>query len=698
MKKRRIAGIHSQALSTVEPVVKLWLLRILVPLGGQRNGMRHGSLRVEQLAEIFPLEDLHGNNPDEPDKERVAARLRQLYREMEGTEPGFDRDSFFSRNLDRLAALAGLTETDRRILEFVVMLKTESVLEDTSDLLGALSSTRLFHTLSVILDIPPEDIRNRLGPRNTLAQSGLVSLSVIGNGTLDHRLDLLSASFADHVRTSDADPLHLLRDTVVPASPARLALADYEHIAEWLEVLQPYLRRALESGRPGVNIFVYGPPGTGKTELAKTLAQAVGCDLFEIASEDDDGDPVDGDARLRAFRAAQSFFGERRALLLFDEVEDVFSGDDAPWRRKGAAQTRKAWINRMLESNRVPALWLSNAAHCLDNAFIRRFDMVIELPIPPKRQRSKIIRMASGELLVTAAVERLAKSEVLAPAVVTRAASVVQTIRDDLGAERAGAAMEHLINGTLKAQFHQSLDAAKHTSLPQTYDPGFIHADNDLVSVAAGLAAHRSGRLCLYGPPGTGKTAFGQWLAQQLDMPLLVKRASDLLSKWLGENEKNIADAFREAANEEVILLIDEVDGFLQDRRRAARSWEVTAVNEMLTQMEAFEGIFIASTNLIGDFDEAALRRFDLKVKFDYLTAGQAWRLLGRQVEALELEAPHPELRARLDRLDTLTPGDFAAVGRRQRFLAFASAQAFVEALEKECAMKEARPNAIGFV
>jgi AAA+ superfamily predicted ATPase len=698
MRKRRITRIRSQALSTIEPAVKLWLLRILVPLGGQRNGMRHGSLRVEQLAEIFSLEDLYGCDADQLDEERVAARMRQLYRETEGKKPAFDCDGFFSRNLDRLAALVGLTETDRRILEFVVMLKTESVLEDTSDLLGALSSTRLFHALSVILDIPSEEIRNRLGPRNTLGQSGLVSLSAIGNGTLDHRLDLLSNSFADHVRTSDADPLYLLRDTVVPASPARLALADYEHIAEWLEVLLPYLRRALESGRPGVNIFVYGPPGTGKSELARTLAQAVGCDLFEIASEDDDSDPVDGDARLRAFRAAQSFFGERRALLVFDEVEDVFSDGDDPWRRKGAAHARKAWINRMLESNRVPALWLSNAVHCLDNAFIRRFDMVIELPVPAKRQRIEIIRMASGELLPPAAVERLAKSEALAPAVVTRAASVVQTIRDDLGAERSGAAMERLINGTLKAQSHVPLDAAKYVSLPQTYDPEFIHADSNLVSVAAGLAAHRSGRLCLYGPPGTGKTAFSQWLAQQLDMPLAVKRASDLLSKWVGENEKNIANAFREAVDEGVILHIDEVDGFLQDRRRAVRSWEVTAVNEMLTQMEAFGGIFIASTNLIGDFDEAALRRFDLKVKFDYLTAVQAWRLLGRQVEALRLGPPHPELRARLDRLGTLTPGDFAAVARRQRFLALGSAHAFVDALEKECAMKEARPNAIGFV
>jgi SpoVK/Ycf46/Vps4 family AAA+-type ATPase len=170
------------------------------------------------------------------------------------------------------------------------------------------------------------------------------------------------------------------------------------------------------------------------------------------------------------------------------------------------------------------------------------------------------------------------------------------------------------------------------------------------------------------------------------------------LSKWLGENEKNIASAFREAANQGAILVIDEVDGFLRDRRGAARSWEVTAVNEMLTQMERFEGIFIASTNLIDDFDQAALRRFDLKVKFDYLRADQAWCLLERQLAELKLPQAGAVLRGRLNRLATLTPGDFAAMARRQRFLALGSAEAFVAALEKECAMKEVRPAAMGFI
>jgi transitional endoplasmic reticulum ATPase len=65
-------------------------------------------------------------------------------------------------------------------------------------------------------------------------------------------------------------------------------------------------------------------------------------------------------------------------MIVFDEVEDAFNDGDNLFGRKSTAQTRKAWINRMLETNRVPTLWISNSVGCLDAAFIRRFDMVVE--------------------------------------------------------------------------------------------------------------------------------------------------------------------------------------------------------------------------------------------------------------------------------------------------------------------------------
>lgn len=248
------------------------------------------------------------------------------------------------------------------------------------------------------------------------------------------------------------------------------------------------------------------------------------------------------------------------------------------------------------------------------------------------------------------------------------------------------------------AQGHPPIRKNDPNRLPEIYDPGFINADADLAQVSSGLTESRAGRLCLYGPPGTGKTAYGRWLADQIGVPLVAKRASDLMSKWVGGSEKNVASAFREARDEGGVLLIDEVDSFLQDRRGAQRSWEVSLVNEMLTQMESFPGVFIASTNLMEGLDQAALRRFDLKVKFDYLRPEQSWEMLRRYCTTLGFPAPQPDELAKMMRLKQLTPGDFAAVMRQNRFNPIKTCAALVRALEAECALKEQTKVPMGFL
>ena len=130
----------------------------------------------------------------------------------------------------------------------------------------------------------------------------------------------------------------------------------------------------------------------------------------------------------------------------------------------------------------------------------------------------------------------------MAPAVVARASTVAHAIEADVGRAASANAFEHLVSHTLQAQGHRALPRHDPHRVPGVYDTTFLNADADLAQVAQGLvAASATGgaRLCLYGPPGTGKTAFGRWLAGQLDRPLMVRRASDLLSMFVGEAEKN---------------------------------------------------------------------------------------------------------------------------------------------------------------
>jgi SpoVK/Ycf46/Vps4 family AAA+-type ATPase len=251
---------------------------------------------------------------------------------------------------------------------------------------------------------------------------------------------------------------------------------------------------------------------------------------------------------------------------------------------------------------------------------------------------------------------------------------------------------------TLLAQGHPGLNADNAVRLPDFYDPTLLNCDADLKQIADGIQRHGSARLCLFGPPGTGKSAYSRWLAEYLDKPLYVKRGADLLSMWVGGTEKNIARIFRQAEQDQAVLLIDEIDSFLQDRNISQHSWEVTGVNEMLTRMETYNGVFIASTNRLDGLDAAALRRFDLKVKFDALLPQQAWKLLQSHCQALGLPAPDANLQTMLQKLDGLTPGDFAILSRQNRFRPITNVLTIITALQAECALKTTfQRQAIGF-
>ena len=172
-----------------------------------------------------------------------------------------------------------------------------------------------------------------------------------------------------------------------------------------------------------------------------------------------------------------------------------------------------------------------------------------------------------------------------------------------------------------------------------------------------GLARTARCLFLLSGPPGSGKSAWVRHLAERMGLQVLQKRASDLLDAFVGGTERNIADAFAEARDANAFLVFDEADSLLLDRADAMRSWEISQVNEMLTWMEQHTLPFACTTNLPDRLDRASLRRFLVKVRFDWLTQAQA-RLAFQRF--FGLTAP-----AGLDGLRTLTPADFALVRRR---------------------------------
>ena len=693
---RRGFNNHTNIDKDIPEIAQLWICRVLVHLGMHKKFIEKTRLDNDAIAFAIGMSEWTDKNNDDYNLVDCLSELKRIHATLERKAKKISLPKSLATNIAHLTKLVGLNDTEGAVLAFAVMLDTISAIEAVTDYLGSLTTIKMCRTLSVILNRPESEIKEAISMQGILHRSGLLTIDRQCQ-SMDYKIDLLTNTFADTLISTVASPNDYLKGVVTPSTVPELGMDDYEHIQPFIDILQPYFSHTLKTARRGVNILIHGAPGTGKSQFVKAFSHSLGCELFDIANEDNEGDSVNGERRLRAYSLAQNFFAKRRAILFFDEVEDVFASENPLFGTKSPAQSRKGWMNKILEENPVPAFWVSNAIGEIDPAFIRRFDMVFELPIPPKAQRTKIIEQNCAGLIAAETITRIAESEKLSPAVVARACAVIDSIKGEMPQDELTASFERLINNTLKAQHHAPIPKHKASELPAYYDATLTNADIDLIAIADGIKHADAGRLCLYGPAGTGKTAYGRWLAEYLGKTLILEKVSDLQSKYVGETEQNIARAFERAQEAGAVLMIDEVDSFLQDRRNATRSWETTQVNEMLTQIESYSGVLIVSTNLMDNIDPASLRRFDLKAKFDYLKPEQAVTLLSRCAEQLKISAPTERENRDIEQLRTLTPGDFATIMRQNRFRPMDSVAEIIGALQAECSLKPSTGKAIGF-
>lgn len=466
---------------------------------------------------------------------------------------------------------------------------------------------------------------------------------------------------------------------------ARHAMADFPAQQREADLALALLRGAMAGSARGINILIHGPPGTGKTELARTLAASLGEPLHAVGEADSDGDEPSRFDRVAALRLALRTLEKRgRALLLFDEMEDLLG--NAQIEQDGRIRNRsgsKLFVNRLLEENVVPVIWTSNCIADVDPAILRRFSLSIRMDFPNIAHSPSMLDRVSSE-------EKVAVD----PALVALAARAPETASLFRVAARAAAlagdadSASRFAGSILGAMRGETIEPRT----PRDFDEMLLAADTDLPALFASLACEGGPSdfsLLLTGPPGTGKTEAVQALARRLGRPLHIKRASDLMSKWVGETEKAIAGAFAEARRQGAMLFFDEVDSLLADRQGAAHSWEVSRVNELLTWMEDHSLPFAAATNHAAKLDPASARRFVFKVEMRALDEVRARRAFAH---FFAREAP-----ATLDRLGGLTLGDFAVVARQMRFTGAIDDAALVDRLRRERAARPAMPQPMGF-
>ena len=677
---------------------------ILFYLSNAASRFHHTSSEARDLADwVFENHDLLAlegesrapseRRPSKRHREEFPARewnhLRKTLENEYSAACEGTREDCTARRIRQLGREMDLAPEDVAILEIMLRNHTQPIIED---LIGSVFETGRRHSirrffnvtsnlLPCVLGVPADSFHTRFAADAPLVRSGLVSVENDGDITSVDRLVRLASAPSN----SDLDVCRLLLDA---ATPGELEWADFDHVAEERDHIEKLVKGALSTGTPGINILVYGPPGTGKTEFCKTLAARLGANLYSIGEVDSDDDEPSRKERLQELRLAQRLLAPGHgSILLFDEMEDILSDPNSGWRlfsprrhshlRSGGS---KVFLNRLLERTPVPTLWTSNSAEETCHTVLRRMTFALELSQPPSQVRAHIWKreLARHDIKATEEDTRsLAKEFAVTPGVASSAIAAASLCGGDLAAVRLGVrSLSQVIKGE-KPPANQGP--------PERFNLALVRADIDPVGFADRIV--KSGgkhfSLCLQGPPGTGKSAFVRYLAERLGLPVTQKRASDLMSKWVGQTEQQIAAAFAEARAEGSILVFDEADSLLADRRGAMYSWEVSRVNEMLTWMESHPLPFACTTNFGENLDPATLRRFTFKIALDYLTPDQSQAAFHTY---FALEPP-----SEIGDLTTLTPGDFAVVRRKAEILNhLQDAKALTELLGAEC---EAKPN-----
>ena len=456
---------------------------------------------------------------------------------------------------------------------------------------------------------------------------------------------------------------------------------------------------------PPKGLLLYGPPGTGKTRLARAVANESDAQFFLINGPEIMGSAY-GESEQRLRQVFEEASKNAPSIVFIDEIDSI-----APKRGQVSGEAEKRLVAQLLtlmdgleaRANLV-VIAATNRPEAIDEALRRpgRFDREIVVGVPDERGRREILGIHTrgmplddnvdlGELSRTtygfvgadlAALTREAAIDSvrrIMPRIDLSAGTIPQDVLDSLSVTR-----DDFVEALKRVQPSAMREVMVQAPTVRWDDVGGL--DDAQMRLKEGvelplkspdsfrrLGIRPAKGFLLYGPPGTGKTLLAKAVAREAEANFIATKSSDLLSKWYGESEQQIARLFARARQvAPTVIFIDELDSLAPARGGGLGEPQVTerVVNTILAEMDGLEElqsvVVIGATNRPNMVDPALLRpgRFDELIYVGVPDMAGRARILGIQTQKMPL-ATDVDLDVVAARTERFTGADLEDVVRR---------------------------------